>query len=187
MNNTLYILRHGTTKVDRNTPVSEWVLSEQGESQANKVANEKIFADIDLLLSSTEEKAYKTILPLAQKLGKKVTKLKDLCELDRDTGDFLEPDVYEKTIQLCLENPDESFNNWETANHALERFAKQISKLNSNYVDKKIMIAGHGFTINMYFAKLLNSLDEVYERMNRNDFADWGIVRNQAVIQDISK
>jgi len=36
MNNTFYFLRHGETKVDKNIPVSKWVLSETGEAQAKQ-------------------------------------------------------------------------------------------------------------------------------------------------------
>lgn len=186
MNNTFYLLRHGATKIDKNIPVSKWTLSDVGRAQAEKVASETIFTDLDLLFSSTEKKAYTTILPLSKKLDKKIIKLKDLCELDRDKGSFMESTKYEETIKLCLEKPNNSFNNWETANHALERFSKQIDKLDREHIDRKILIAGHGFTINMYFAKLLKELDKVYERMSRNDFADWGIVKDQKVIQDIA-
>ncbi|MCL5113546.1 MAG: phosphoglycerate mutase family protein [Patescibacteria group bacterium] len=187
MNNTFYFLRHGKTKIDKNAPVSRWVLSEVGEKQASQLTREGVFDDIDLIFSSTEDKAYKTVLPIAEKLGKKVIKLEAICEINRDNSGFLEMEEYEKTIGQCLKNPDKSFNSWETANHALERFSKQISELDKEYSNKKILVVGHGFTINMYFAKLLGVLDKVYERLSRNDFADWGIVKNQAVVKDIAK
>ncbi len=187
MNNTFYFLRHGETKIDKNTPVSKWILSEAGKIQAERVAKEGIFDDVDLIFSSTEAKAYKTVLLTAEKLGKKIIKLEAICEINRDNGGFLEMEEYKKTIEQCLKNPDKSFNSWETANHALERFSKQISELDKECSNKKILVAGHGFTINMYFAKLLGVLDKAYERLGRNDFVDWGIVRNQAVVKDIAK
>jgi broad specificity phosphatase PhoE len=69
----------------------------------------------------------------------------------------------------------------------LDRFSKKIEELDKKYENKKILVVGHGFTINLYFAKLLSVLDEVYDRFNTNDYADWGIVENKKVIRDIAK
>lgn len=187
MNNTFYFLRHGETKVDKNVPVSQWILSETGEVQSKQLVQGGVFNEIDIIFSSTENKAYKTALPTAKSLGKEVIKLEEIVELNRDNGVFLEVKEYEKTIKQCLEHPDVSFNSWETANQALERFSKKISDLDKDYENKKILVVGHGFTINMYFAKLLGVLDKVYERMNTNNFADWGIVKDQRVVKDIAK
>lgn len=187
MNNTFYFLRHAETKVDRNVPVSKWTLSETGEAQAEQLVTEGVFKDVNLIFSSTEEKAYKTALPTAESLGKEVIRLEEIVELNRDNGVFLEQEQYEKTIKQCLENPDESFNNWETASHALERFSRKISDLDKEYQNKKILVVGHGFTINMYFVKLLGIPGKVYDRLSMNNFADWGIVENQKVIKDIAK
>lgn len=186
MNNTFYFLRHGETKVDKNTPISKWVLSKTGEAQAEQLVKEGVFKNVDIIFSSTEDKAYKTALPTAESLEKEVIRLKEIVELKRDNGTFLELDEYEKTIKQCLEHPNESFNNWETASHALERFSGKISDLDKHYENKKILVVGHGYTINMYFAKLLGVLDKVYERLSMNNFADWGIVKNQKVVKDIT-
>jgi|SRR3989344_1188212 len=187
MNNTFYFLRHGQTKRDSGVPISKWTLSDKGEEQAKKLAQEGVFKDADLVFSSTEDKAYKTALPTAESLGEEVTRLEEIVELNRDHGVFMQADQYEKTIKQCLENPNQSFNNWETANHALERFSSKIAVLDEEYENKKILVVGHGFTINMYFAKLLGVLDKVYERLSMNNFADWGTVRNQKVLKDIAK
>ncbi len=182
-----YFLRHGETKVDKNTPISAWALSEKGEAQAKQFAQDGTFKDVDLVFSSTEEKAYKTALPIAESLGKEVSKLEEIVELNRDNGEFLSADDYENAIKQCLGNSGKSFNNWETAAHALERFERKIEELDSVYDNKKILIVGHGFTINLYFSKLLGLLDKVYQRLNTNDFADWGVVKNQKVVKDIAK
>lgn len=187
MNNTFYFLRHAKTKVDKNKPISQWVLSEIGESQAKQLTLDGVFKDIDLIFSSTEDKAYKTALPIAGSINKPVVKLSEIIELNRDDGGFKDSDEYEKTVKLCLKNPDKSFSNWETARHALQRFSKKISELDKEYDDKKILVVGHGFTINMYFAKLLNVFDNVYERLSLNNYDDWGIIKNKKVLKDIAQ
>lgn len=187
MNNTFYFLRHGETKVDRIVPVSRWVLTEKGENQAKQRAEEGIFDEVELIFSSHEEKAYQTAKPIAEKLKKPIERVEELNELDRDKGAFMEAEDYEKAIEDCLKHQSESVNNWETATHALERFEKKINELEKENENKKILVVGHGFTINSYFAKLTDALDRVYERLATNDFADWGIIKNQKVVRDIAK
>jgi broad specificity phosphatase PhoE len=187
MNNTFYFLRHGQTKRDKAKPISKWILTDKGEEQAKKLAQENIFNDTDIIFSSTEEKAYQTAKPIADKLNKEITQLKEISELNRDRGGFMKPEAYEESVKYCLENLYSSVHNWETAIHALDRFSKKIEELDKKYENKKILVVGHGFTINLYFAKLLSVLDEVYDRFNTNDYADWGIVENKKVIRDIAK
>lgn len=92
---------------------------------------------------------------------------------------------YEQSIKYCLDNLDKSIHNWETARHALDRFSRKIAEIDEKYQNKKILIVGHGFTINLYFAKLLGVLNEVYQRFNTNDYCDWGIIKNGKVLKDI--
>lgn len=186
MNNTFYLLRHGATKKDSAVPISKWSLSEKGEEQARKLAEEDVFDEVDIIISSTEEKAYQTAKPIADKLRKEIIQYKEISELNRDMGGFMGPEDYEEAVKYALENLDKSLHNWETAESALERFSKKIEEIDNDYEDKKILVVGHGFTINLYFAKLLNKLNEVYERFNTNDYADWGIIKNNQVIKDIS-
>ena len=187
MNNTFYFLRHGKTKVDSGKPISQWVLSDVGEEQALKCAQSGIFDEVDVIMVSGEEKSFQTAKPIADKLKKEIDKVEEINELDRDKGGFLSSEKYEETVRYCLEHPLEIVNNWEMASKALKRFSKKIEEIDKEYENKKILIVGHGYTINMYFAHLLGVIDQVYKRLNTNTFADWGIVKNGKVIKDISR
>lgn len=186
MNNTFYFLRHGATQRDRNFPISQWKLSEKGEEQAKKLAQQDIFDEIDIIFSSSEEKAYQTAKPIADKLKKEIIQVKEISELNRDNGGFMELEEYEQAVKYTLENLDKSVHDWETAIHALERFSEKIEEIDTRHEKKKILIVGHGFTINLYFAKLLDSLNNVYKRFNTNTYGDWGIVKDQKIIKDIA-
>ncbi len=187
MNNTFYFLCHGQTKKDHDMPISKWVLSGNGVEQAKKLTQEGIFNNIDIIFSSTEEKANQTAKPIAVALGKEIRQINEIRELNRDKGGFMDADEYKYAVKHCLENQDESLHNWETATHALDRFSRKIKDLDQEYENKKILIVGHSFTINLYFAKLLGVLNKVYERFNTNEYADWGIVKNEEVVKDIAK
>lgn len=187
MNNTFYFLRHGQTKKDGSVPISKWVLSDEGEIQAKRLAQEGAFNDVEVIISSIEEKAYRTAKPIADKLGLDIIQVEEIAELNRDKGGFMEPEEYEEAVKKCLENLDNSVSGWEIATHALERFDNKIEELDKQYRYKKILVVGHGFTINLYFAKLLEVLYEVYKRFSTNSYADWGVVKNREVVKDIAK
>ena len=186
-NNTLIFLRHAKTKVDRKIKNSEWELTEKGKNEASNLSNLELLSDIDVIITSDEDKAYYTSLPLAEKLQKEILRDKDLNEIMRDSGKFLETEDYLKTVKLSMENRDKSYNNWETAGTALERFSQKIEEINKNHDSKKILIVAHGVVINLYFAKLMNALNNTYNRAMSNTFCDIGIIKDGKIIKDIAK
>ncbi|MBU0530347.1 MAG: histidine phosphatase family protein, partial [Nanoarchaeota archaeon] len=60
MNNKIFFLRHAETKVDSDTPISKWVLTEEGAKQAEELAKSDVFDEIDIIISSDEDKAFLT-------------------------------------------------------------------------------------------------------------------------------
>ncbi len=105
----------------------------------------------------------------------------------RDHGSFLGKDEYLQNMKNCMENKDQTYNNWETADHALERFSKRIQEIDLKYTNKKILIVAHGGVINLYFAKILGKLDTTFERILTNSFCDYGLIQNDKVLKDIAK
>ena len=186
VNNVFIFLRHAETKVNKRVKNSEWSLTENGKMDALDIAKSKFFDDNDVIISSGEEKAYKTVYPLSEKLKKAVLREAELNEIMRDHGKFLENEEYITTMKLCMINKDQSFNNWETANKALERFSKKIEEIDSLYTEKRILIVSHGVVINLYFAKILRKLENVFDRAQTNTFCDYGIIQNKRVIKDIA-
>jgi len=187
-NNKLIFLRHAETKVDENSVISKWLLAENDKKKAINILNSELFTDVDIIITSGEEKAYQTAYPLSERLHKEIIRDKNLNEILRDQGRYLKTkDEYIKTIKLCVENRNQSYNNWETANHALKRFSKAIQEIDSKFSNKKILIVAHGGVINLYFAKILGKLENVFERILTNTFCDYGIIQNNKVIKDIAK
>ena len=187
-NNILIILRHAETKVDENIKISKWNLTEKGKRDAINLVRFDLFDDVDIIITSEEEKAYQTAYPLSKKLHKEIIRERNLNEIFRDEGRYLRTTAdFFKTMKLCVENRNQSYNNWETANHALERFSKAIQEIELKFSNKKILIVAHGGVINLYFAKILGQLDKIFERISTNTFCDYGIIKNKKVISDIAK
>jgi broad specificity phosphatase PhoE len=195
MSQTLIFLRHGKTQLTRDPsdsekvlPIAEWGLAPEGEAQAIHFANEAEFQDVDVIIASTETKAFQTVKHLADKLGKEVVREHEIRELQRGEG-FMGKEAYDRAAKECLEHPDVAAadGKWEKALDALNRFEKAIEKIKMNpaYDGKKILIVGHAYTMNLYFAKLRGELDKVYERYERNDFGDWGKIVDGEITKDL--
>jgi len=185
MNNTFYLLRHAEPQINRNSLVHEWDLSARGKRQAEEISLSGVFDDIDSVISSYEKKACQTAKPIADMLGKDIVRKRGLNELDRSRGGFLESEVYNEAIRFAFTNLDDSLHGWETALHALCRFTGVIEEIDSEEENRRILIVSHGCVLSLYFADLLNSLDDVYERWRRIQFCGWGIVESGQVLKDI--
>ncbi|HWO07677.1 MAG TPA: histidine phosphatase family protein [Candidatus Paceibacterota bacterium] len=190
MNNTLIFLRHGETKVDKDTPISEWDLTTEGARQAQDIAQNTFFHDVDIFIISTEKKAQQTIAPLLDTLREANRKFEvmyssEIAEMDRDKGDFMDHDTYEATAKEALTHPEVKANDgkWESAASARERFTTKVGIVDAENHNRKILFVGHGYTMNMYIAELQGEQD-VYSRLKRNNFGDWSVVRNGKVIKD---
>jgi broad specificity phosphatase PhoE len=188
LNNILIFLRHAETTITNQKIVSKWILTEKGKEEADSLLKSALFEDTELIITSNEEKAFETALPLAVRLNKPIIREKKLNEINRDKGIFFATkEEYNRNIKLCMEKRNKSFNKWETANHALKRISKKVKDIEKKYTKKKILIVSHGVVINLYFAKILGCLDVVFERWLSNSFCDYGIIQDGKVLKDIAK
>ena len=73
--------------------------------------------------------------------------------------------------------------NWASG----KEISKKIEEIDHDYNDKKILIVSHGTVINLYFAKILGKLENIFNRTQTNTFCDYGIIQNKVVIKDIAK
>ena len=74
---------------------------------------------------------------------------------------------------------------WETIDSAMKRFNQGVEELSSKYHSKKLLVVSHGIVLTMYFASLLNCMDEAFDRWKKLRFCSYGIVKNGEVIKDI--
>lgn len=185
MNNEFIFIRHAKTKMDKDTPIEKWGLSEEGEKQSQEIVNSSEFENADILISSEQDKAYLTIKPLADKLGKTIIKIKELGEIKRPDSEKLSSEEYQNIKNKIFGDLDFKYKDWETPNEALSRFKQAIEELDQKYENKKIIIASHGTVMSLYFAYLLGELSNLIERRKSLNFGTIGIIKNNKVVRDI--
>ena len=187
MNNELIFIRHAQTKVDKDISIADWDLTEEGYADAEKVKDISEFQNADILISSTERKAYLTIKPLADKLKKEIIQIPGLGEIQRGNAGSLSKEEYNEMKIKVFQNLDFTDYGWETCNHALKRFGDAVEGVDRSYENKKIILSAHGTVMTLYFAKLQNKLDDLMSRWKSLGFCDWGIIKNGEVVKDIVK
>jgi len=182
MHNTLYFLRHAMPFVDENKRVSEWQLSEAGLKETRALVESRIFDEIDVIITSSQDKTYQTALPIAQRLKKTIIQMPELDELKRNNNRFLEEPTFSELNKRLFAEPDHAEDGWESANSALKRFAGAIESITRQYTGKKVLIVSHGTMMSLYFAYLKK--DDAYARWKRRTMLCMGIVQNGKVIKD---
>ena len=185
MNNEFVFLRHALTEVDLSKPADQWVLSNKGIEDIKIIAEHEYFDDIDLIYTSTEQKAIQTASFISERLGKEISTLDGLKELVRkkSSGTI---ERYEQLVKQTLERESVIPSEWETADNALMRFKKAIGDIDSLLDNKKILVVSHGLVLSLYFADLLKiPRNQLFERWRKLGFCSWGVVENNKVIKDI--
>ena len=183
--NTFYFLRHAETKKDPNTHAKEWVLTEDGSSDAHRLADSGVFDDVDMIFSSSEEKAYLTAMPIARRLGIEITRNQAFDEVRRGEA-FLSDEEFKNLKREKLENLDCKKDGGESGREAIKRFSDAIDELDKHNKDKKILVVSHGTILTLYFASL-GADDNIFQRWKDLKFCSWGITKNQNIKRGIVK
>lgn len=185
MKTKVIFLRHAHTQKDQNKNAKTWILSEEGKKQAQDFVLDPIVKSIDVIYSSDEEKSVLTATPVAEKLGKKITRIAGFDEVKR--GDrFLSDEEFKKEKQLQLEDWNHQAQGGETGNEAIARFEKSLSEIVERHPGETILVISHGTVLNLYFAKITNSKDQIFYRWQQTKFCSYGIVEDGKVTKDIT-
>ena len=180
----IHLLRHAETKLDPSALADRWHISEKGAESALVLASGGVFDNVDLIITSAEDKAFETAVPFARRIDADITRNPSFNELNRGTGPFTSPEEYLERVRIALSDPESSSSGWETAADALRRFEQGIHTIESRTGAHSLLLVSHGLVLSLYFAHLLKT-EKVYERWRRLGFCSWGTVRNGRVVKDI--
>ena len=186
MNNTYVFLRHALTTIDKELPAEKWVISDKGIEEICNVVSLGKFDDVDVIISSSEKKAIQTAFYLSERIEKEINLNPNLKELDRGEEVIETQEDYETKVWRIFDNPSECSFGWETAEGALGRFKRGISRIENTYSNKKIFIVSHGIVLTLFFGELLGlEKEELFPRWKKLKFCAWGTVIDGKVDRDI--
>ena len=184
MNNRFIFLRHALTKFDPKKPANKWILRDEGIEQISKLCDDKIFFDVDIIISSTEKKAIQTAHYIAKNVEKKIITNSALNELNKGERVIETAEEHRQCVKAIFN--DIHVGGWETAENVLKRFRIEIAKIDQEHTEKTILIVSHGIILTLYFGYLLTIENlKLFERWEKFKFCTWGIVEDNNVIKDI--
>ena len=184
MNNNIIFLRHATTKFDPKKPAHKWILKDEGIEQIRKLCDDEIFHDVDIIISSDENKAIQTAYYIARKTEKEIITNSALNELNRGEMVIETDREYRDCVRAIFS--EIHVGGWESAENALKRFRSEITKIDQKYTDKIILIVSHGIILSLYFGHLQSiEKSKFFERWEQFEFCSWGIVEDNKVTKDL--
>lgn len=141
-------LSHPQVRIDPDTPVPQWGLSEIGAMRVEALTRQDWLASTVHIISSAETKAMETAQPLADVLNITLEIREKMHENDRSATGFLPPDKFEKIADAFFAEPTKSILGWERAIDAQQRIVDQTQDVLDNITAEKsagdLLFVGHG-------------------------------------------
>lgn len=161
----VYVVRH--CKADGQEPDAK--LTEIGIQQAEKLAEFLLDKDIDMIISSPFERAYRTIAPLAEQIGREAILDDRLAE--RILSSKNHPD-WRDMLRKTYDDLDICYEGGESSNTAMSRAIAVVMQALSSE-NKNIVLVSHGNLISL----LLKHFDV------RVGYEEWEALTNPDVFQ----
>lgn len=163
MMKNVYVVRH--CKADGQEPDAK--LTELGIQQAENLAKFLLDKDIDFIISSPFERAYRTIAPLAEQIGIEVVLDDRLAE--RLLSSKNHPD-WRNMLRKTYDDLDICYEGGESSNTAMSRAISVVMEV-LNGENKNIVLVSHGNLISL----LLKHFDD------QIGFGEWESLSNPDV------
>ncbi|MFO7710465.1 MAG: histidine phosphatase family protein [Candidatus Woesearchaeota archaeon] len=147
----IIFLRHFRTKVDRNKPVAEWGLDEEGKKAMQQLLATYDFSKISSIISSPEPKALITAKAIGGEFSKEIIEEPLISEVDRSKAGFIEGD-YTEVVKRYFSSYNFEYA-WEPIEAVRERIRKAERKI--ALVSGNPLIISHGMFLSLMLAPLL--------------------------------
>jgi broad specificity phosphatase PhoE len=171
MKNYLVLVKHSLPEVVESLPAREWKLSEEGRSRAERLAEELILFQPEVIVSSNEPKAKETAEILAKNHQLELHVVEDLHEHDRSNIPYLSQAEFQASIQDFFQRPDKLVFGRETANQVYARFHRAVHSVLNEHVNKTVVIVTHGTVISLFVSRLTGSSDlELWNKLGLPSF-----------------
>lgn len=151
----LYFVRHAESPFIEGKERTRG-LSSEGSLAAERIKDLLLNEDIDVLISSSYQRAKDTIQPLADALALPIEEYEDLRE--RKVGDFQRYSFLDAKEKL-FQDFTYSFPEGESSKAAQSRAVRVIEGILNKYIGKRIVIGTHGDIMTL----MLNHYDERFD------------------------
>ncbi len=147
----LYLITHAHTQQQAEIDARNWRLSAQGQQQAEELAQQPFWAQVNAIAISSEAKTRLTIAPLLAQRGLPVIEDSRFDELHR--GGWI--DDYGAQVAQAFSAPNQPAGDWEPAAWALRRVQDGIAALCTAHAGETMALVGHGLTLSLLRSHLL--------------------------------
>ena len=139
-----HFLTHPEVDIDPEAPVVDWSLSARGRERARLAG--QLFAGVSVIFSSPEAKAEQTADVVGSVVGRSVTTVPGLAEVDRAATGYLPEPAFWANYQEFIERPSVSARGWETATTAQSRIVETVSSLiaSAEVAGGDVLLVSHG-------------------------------------------
>jgi broad specificity phosphatase PhoE len=149
----LILVRHSSPEIVPALPASRWSLSETGRRRCRPLAERLMVHSPDVFVTSTEPKAIETGQIVAELLGKPCQTADGLHEHDRANVRFESREWFEAQVAGFFAAPEQLVFGGETADQALQRFARAVAGVTGRYPTQNVVIATHGTVLTLFVAR----------------------------------
>jgi len=159
MNRHLILVKHSLPQIVESLPACEWILSEEGQVRAQRLAERLSQYQPEVIVSSLETKAKETAEIIARKYNLENYIMGGLHEHDRSKISYLSKNEFQASVREFFEKPNSLVFGSETANQAHARFDRAVRSVLNFHGDKTIVIVSHGTVISLFVSRLTGISD----------------------------
>lgn len=151
---TITFLRHFATEVDPRTPATKWELSADGKRAMERFLGQETLGPIDIIYTSTEQKAIVTAEALEEQKDCELEILDALAEMDRSPEGFIDDhDRYIDLVESYLAGEPVPVQ-WEPRD-AVERRIRAILAAVDETADHAVAVT-HGMLLTIMLEPLIS-------------------------------
>lgn len=147
----MIVIRHFKPLVDKNKPVAEWGLDEQGMKDMEELLQNPLLRQLKKVLSSPEKKALITARAISEKFNVPLEEVKLVAEVDRSKGGYVEGD-YTEIVRTYL-NKEEFKYAWESRDHVEARIKAFVDTIQK---EEPFALISHGMFLSIMLHKYFN-------------------------------
>lgn len=142
----VYLLRHAQTIPKEGVANKDWVLSEEGKAQAEKLVQPLEELAIDVVYSSPYIRAKETLQPFLNKSGLECQESIDFGEI-KAAEQYMDPLDFQTLSKKMIEDIKFVPESGESIEACQYRFMMAVNRIVKEHWGKKILICSHGLPI----------------------------------------